>query len=115
MKFILAILLSTFAISCASNAPKESSNNDKNNDVAKETMKKDEKPMEKASAGTVNCAQGDDKRSIEVIKTNSGCEVAYVKFGETKTVASSVNGTEHCESVQQKMKTNLTSAGFTCN
>ncbi len=88
---------------------------------AKADAKKDgeksttEKPAAAASAGAMTCKNGSDTRTLEVVAKDSGCEVSYTKFGETTTPASSVNGTAHCDSVRDRIKTNLENAGFQCS
>lgn len=60
------------------------------------------------------CENSDDKRAITVVPSASGCEVHYTKAGGSNVVATSANGTAHCDSVQSKMVSNLEAAGFKC-
>jgi hypothetical protein len=78
------------------------------------SAKKNAKKAGAAGPGMA-CASGEDKRSIAVAKKGDGCEVSYTKSGETKVVATSANGTEHCDETVVKMKKNLEGAGFKCN
>jgi hypothetical protein len=64
-------------------------------------------------AGTTECTSGEDKRTIEIKTTDKGCEVMYTKQGNTSSVAN--GGQQKCEAVVNKIKTNLTGAGFTCS
>lgn len=74
---------------------------------------KTEKPSPE-SARTLSCEKGKDQRSVKIETKGSGCEVQYTKFGQNKVVASSSNGTKHCEDSLAHIEKNLTSAGFTC-
>lgn len=67
-----------------------------------------------ASAGSVVCKSGSDTRTIEVVTKDGGCEVAYTKFDQTSTPGTSASGTAHCETVKEKIKTNLENSGFKC-
>ncbi len=60
------------------------------------------------------CENNGDKRAITVVPSASGCEVHYTKAGGSNVVASSANGTTHCDTVQSKMVSNLEAAGFKC-
>ena len=59
--------------------------------------------------------EGDD-RTITVKKDSSsqGCEVHYMKHGQSNNVASSVNGTKYCMNVSERIQTKLIDAGFKC-
>ena len=115
LKIIIVIFSLGFIASCSSGEKKEMKADQAKMEESKAGDKAAMKKDEKMTAGGVTCTLKNDKRTIEVVKAGNGCEVAYTKFNETKTVATSVNGTEHCEGVQERMKNNLASAGFTCN
>jgi hypothetical protein len=68
----------------------------------------------KAAAGEVNCVSGEDKRVLAIAAKGEGCELNYTKQGETKVVATSGNGTRHCEDTQTKIRTKLEVSGFAC-
>jgi hypothetical protein len=69
----------------------------------------------KPSTASLNCSLNhEDPRKAEVTKKGSGCEVQYVKDGESTVIASSGTGTKHCEDVVAKIKRNLASAGYSC-
>lgn len=82
---------------------------------ADKAKKADAKAGDAGSRLVVKCVQGKDSRAITVVPSDKGCEVHYEKFGNSEVVASSSMGTSHCDEVQSKMKTNLETAGFTCN
>jgi outer membrane lipoprotein-sorting protein len=67
-----------------------------------------------AAAGDVKCKNGTDERTLTVSKTESGCELTYVKFGTSSVLASSANGSTHCEQVLERVKKNLEAASFSC-
>jgi ABC-type enterochelin transport system substrate-binding protein len=68
-----------------------------------------------ASDSRTECTLDKDVRIIEVRKTDAGgCELFYTKFNEEKSVASSGFGTQYCEEVKDRIQTNLTKAGFSC-
>jgi hypothetical protein len=64
----------------------------------------------------VLCKQNTDERKLanRALK-DGGCEVVYSKFGQSTSVATSQNGTEHCQRIVEKMKGNLTASGFQCS
>lgn len=63
----------------------------------------------------VTCSLNGDVRPISVLNgVNGGCGVTYNKLGTLKTVAVAENVMEYCDEVQNKIKGNLESAGFTC-
>ena len=66
------------------------------------------------SAGTITCKSGADTRTLEVKGVNGGCELVYTKMSEAKSIATANSGNEHCTSVSDKVRNNLTTAGFTC-
>ncbi len=67
------------------------------------------------SDSRVVCTLDKDERIIDVRKSEAGgCELFYTKFGEEKSVASSGFGTQYCEEVRDRIQSNLTKAGFSC-
>ena len=65
---------------------------------------------------SIQCNFKKDIRMISVNKTDSGgCVVNYTKSGETKEIASSQKEGQHCNTVKNKVVTNLTEAGFSCS
>jgi len=62
----------------------------------------------------IKCSIEKDQRSMEVKPLDKGCTLFYLKQGETKAVASSRYGIDHCQKVQSKIKSRLEKAGFKC-
>lgn len=60
------------------------------------------------------CSKGRDSRTIEVLKSGSGCRVVYTKFGAAKEMAVAKNGAQYCTEVKDKIQTHLTGVGFHC-
>lgn len=78
--------------------------------------KEDKKAVEdKSSSGEVKCSLKNDHRVLAVKKKGKGCELAYNKVGKEEVAASAVNGTSYCQKVMDKIKTNLTNSGYSCN
>jgi hypothetical protein len=71
------------------------------------------KPAATITSGSVACTAGDDTRMIQ-INTGEGCQVMYTKFGTESQVANAANDMSYCNSVSEKIQSNLTAAGFTC-
>lgn len=70
----------------------------------------------KSTVGTaeVNCKSGSDERKLAIVVKDAGCELNYTKAGETKAIASQINGSEKCEEVITAVKEKLVAANFTC-
>lgn len=83
-------------------------------DKAKETADKTEKAANEGVSVEATCKLGGDTRTIGVKSVDKGCEVIYTKFGESTSVASGSQGSDHCANVVTKIKENLQNAGFTC-
>lgn len=118
MKKVLLLVALCTAVACSASKKKDeaaTTTTPATPAVAKEgtAAKADANTANKTAAGT-QCKSGSDTRNIEVKAEGGGCEVMYTKMGETNSVASSVNGTDHCNTVAERIKTNLTNAGFTC-
>lgn len=63
----------------------------------------------------VICTLNDDSRRIENINTlEGGCQLDYEKFGNVKTVATARKGAEFCQSVLERIQSNLEKAGYSC-
>lgn len=129
-KFAALLIVATFFVSCSSKQKATQTADTTTPATAQATDKKGEKSTAKAAtaaattttaattpavAGTITCKNGSDTRTLSVVAQNSGCEVSYTKFGETTAPASSASGTAHCESVKERIKTNLENAGFQCS
>jgi len=67
------------------------------------------------SIKSIICENESDERKISILQPKlGGCRVEYTKFGKSKSVASAVNGRDHCTKVFEKIKTNLEKADFEC-
>lgn len=71
--------------------------------------------MKKGMDDGLVCANGKDKRSLEIRPAGSGCEVVYTKFEQENVIASGSTGKGYCEQTVEKVKSNLENAGFSCN
>lgn len=126
-KLAALLIVAAFFVSCSSKqksttdttaatpAQAADAKKDEKADAKKDGEKSTAKSAAAASSGAMTCKNGSDTRTLEVVAKDSGCEVSYTKFGETTTPASSVNGTAHCDSVKDRIKTNLENAGFQCS
>jgi hypothetical protein len=62
-----------------------------------------------------SCTKNSDTRKVAVVtSTSEGCGVVYNKAGQDKTVAVAKSDLSHCDTVAEKIKTNLQAAGFDC-
>jgi|LakMenE01Jun11ns_1017448.scaffolds.fasta_scaffold9595683_2 hypothetical protein len=69
-----------------------------------------------APVSNLKCKSGKDERVLEIKSTEAGgCELAYIKFGERKIIATSIQGLNHCEKVMQKTKSSLENSKFLCS
>lgn len=110
-----------FALGACSSAEKTQekaeSQVEKAEKAVKEAQDKAEDKTQDASSSDMRteCTLDKDTRIIEVRKTDEGgCELFYTKFGEEKSVASSGFGTQYCEEVRDRIQSNLSKAGFSC-
>lgn len=76
-------------------------------------------PPPPAATSSTTCSKANDIRNIDVIKVDDGCEVNYTKQfdpqdSSIKSIASSKKGTSHCKKIQERVKSNLVSAGYNC-
>src|SRR5579859_8093438 len=116
----LAAILTLFACSSSQKkadtgqAPAKASTGASTSSPAPKEAKAAEAKKKKstAAAGALSCAQGTDKRKAEIHKKGDGCEVEYTKLGETKVIATSADGMDHCDEVIAKVRKNLLSSGF---
>ncbi len=134
MNFFYVLALSLTLVSCASpktdeGAVKEAVQTNVETPKAKapkgEVLKKvEETPTNTpATAGatsgaTIVCAmEGDqDQRKISIVTPEGGgCAVSYEKLGTATEVAKASVDMSYCDTVQKKIETNLTSAGYKCS
>jgi len=122
-KIAVSVVMTVFATACAStNKTTEPASTPAPTKAAapvkpsqSTTPKAVAKPETKATAA-VECIQGKDTRTLHVVSQSpAGCELKYSKFGNTDTAATSSTGLQHCETVRDKIKGNLETAGFKCN
>lgn len=137
MKLVLALMAFSILSACASKKTAEApakvetpktmtaeklATEPKEEKSAKKSTKKAAKAEAKATSaqeaavGTaeVNCKAGSDERKLSIQVKGSGCELNYTKAGETKVIASQINGSEKCEEVMTNVKNKLVAANFTC-
>ena len=125
LKIAMLLVVSLFFVSCSSKqkaatpaATTKQEANTKDAKGAKATAKaavtKAKDAVKNATTGSLVCKSGSDTRSLEVISKDGGCELAYTKFDQTTTPATSASGTAHCDSVKEKIKGNLENSGFKC-
>jgi hypothetical protein len=89
-----------------SGAPQKDTKNSKKQMAASST----------ASSAEVKCTLNGDNRVLAITKNETGgCELNYTKNGETKSLANSAANASYCEEVQNRVKGNLVTAGFSCN
>ena len=121
LKIATLVIASTLFVSCSSKQ-KDAAPATTTPAATKDAKKADKKQTKAAAApaktaataGSVVCKSGSDTRTIEVVTKDGGCEVAYTKFDQTSTPGTSASGTAHCETVKEKIKTNLENSGFKC-
>ncbi len=118
MKMLILLIVSTFFVaSCGSK--KKMDNSAKGADKKMEategaTKKEGQTAASNMTGDKVSCMMKNDKRNIQVRSTGKGCELAYEKFGNEEVVATSMNGTEHCQKIADRIQGNLENAGFKC-
>lgn len=117
-----SLLFALLLTACATNQQKEETHKPAEPSVASQETQKPEADADhkshknSAHDGATQCSKGKDVRTLHVGKKQpAGCELHYTKFNQTETVASSSVGTQHCESVKEKIEKNLKAAGFECH
>ena len=120
---IASVFLAFGLTSCASN-PSQSEKTSKQEVEKEATTKKASEQKSESSEKDItsqngsmmrkDCKMKNDERFVETRKTDSGCELAYSKFGKEEIVASSMKGTQHCDKILKRIVSNLEDAGFTC-
>lgn len=71
-------------------------------------------PVKSESGKSLSCKNGSEIRELVLESKGQGCELFYVKAGQSKSQARQVNGTTICDSVFEKMKSTLEKTGFSC-
>ena len=69
------------------------------------------------SVRDVNCAMGQDNRTVSIIKRTDdiGWGVVYSKFGSKNTIAIARHERSFCDEIVERVKGKLQSAGFQCD
>ena len=68
-----------------------------------------------AAEDHIVCVAGTDRRIIHVERKQAGgCEVHYTKFDQKEVVATASRDQDHCSRIRDRIRNNLSSAGFTC-
>jgi hypothetical protein len=63
----------------------------------------------------VKCELKGDFRLVEIEDLKpAGCKVWYTSYGQRREIASSQNGSGHCENVVKKVQGNLETGGYKC-
>lgn len=112
MKYLFLVLPLALA-ACGSADKKEAKEEAQKVEAKADKAKKDMKKKVQVS-GDFSCQLGEDKRKLEVVKSESGCALQYTKSGVSNEVASGGVGSEHCQNVANKIKGKLEEAGFKC-
>ncbi len=86
----------------------------KSTPAADSRIVKGEKSVNNSDVSTFKCSSGEDKRTVELQKTDEGCSVVYSKFSKSDTVANAKRGVEHCQKIIERITANLKDAGFNC-
>ena len=102
------VVLAVFALAACAGGEKKSTENPP---LAAPVV---QKPDPKPESTKLSCAKGDETRTLEVIKTLSGCTLNYTKRGKIEAAASSTHGTQHCEKSKDKIRATLEKSGFQC-
>ena len=121
MKLLLVLSISFALAACGSSAKKDTASpkTDAAKTQAGSTAKASE-PAKAASSETKSiagyvCVIGDIKRELRNVKTSTGCSVEYTKDGTTQEIASGSANSTHCSEVMERVKNNLSTAGYKCD
>ncbi len=135
MKLVIALLTLTFVTACASkktepvktetpatmaaekpSAPVEVKKAEKHAKKSGAKKTTEAAPAEKSSVGKaeLTCKSGTEERKLAIQVKGTGCELMYTKGGETKAIATQMNGSEKCEEVMTSVKEKLVAANYTC-
>lgn len=113
MRFCLLIMISGLMAACASKnktaAPAPATATEQAVASTKTVATK-----ASAAAAKLECTHGADARVLELRGKDKGCELGYTKGGKEAVVATSINGSSHCENTMNKMKDKLQASGFSC-
>lgn len=72
-------------------------------------------PITGTEKASYTCTNKGETRKITILNvTEGGCGVVYNKAGADTTVARAKNSLDHCDTVANKIKSNLEGAGYNC-
>lgn len=77
-------------------------------------LKKDMKKSEAKMGDGATCSMDGDERTIRIDHSDGNCMVMYKKMGEEKEVANGISSGNHCQSIKDRIMSNLENAGFSC-
>lgn len=81
----------------------------------KATAKSAAKETTAAEGSSVSvCTYGEVKREIKINQAADKCTVEYVKDGNTQEIASGASQSSFCGEIADRVKNNLTTAGYKC-
>lgn len=111
---IIPVLALTFAIGCASQkdkpkpqAPPAPAKSDAKSSAASATQ---------PSVNLLLCQRGQEVRKLRIEMVEPmGCKLWYSHYSQSRPVATSQYGREHCEKVRSKIQKNLEKASYTCS
>ncbi|OFZ18206.1 MAG: hypothetical protein A2Z20_11810 [Bdellovibrionales bacterium RBG_16_40_8] len=116
MKSFAIILSSLFVISCSSQAVKDSKDDAETGNKVQDKAVTEVKKVNKASTstGSVSCTYGDIKRELNIVQSPDNCTVEYTKDGTKNEIGSGAPNSPFCEEIVNRVKNNLTAAGYQC-
>lgn len=121
MKHLLLSLIAIGFVGCASSEKKEAAKPAAPAAApataakpAAETTQKTVKAAAQNAAGATVCMYEDVRREIAIVETADRCAVEYTKDGEKKEIGSGLPKSPVCQSVADKVRTNLETAGYKC-
>ena len=118
---VLSVIILCSLVACSSMSKNKKAAEPAKGAPAKVEIKAEKKEEKKAAApatasatGDVQCGSAGDQRVIAVATEGEGCKVNYTKTGQTSSVASAVQGREHCDEIAKRIRGKLEGAGFAC-
>lgn len=122
MKNYILVATALFAVSCASQKKSETVVEKKAEATAATTKTDKTTPNQKvakassseATAAEYVCTYGDVRRELKNVQTAEGCRVEYTKDGAVQEIATGAANSQFCVDVIERVKSNLTTAGYTC-
>ena len=116
MKYVILAALALGLGACSSGGKKSDGSNDsKKPAVTKSDSKKGGSGKQMKNSNSVVCTYDKIKREIAVVTKGENCSVEYTKDGTINEIATGSAGGTFCNEVQERVKNNLASAGYSCN